>query len=148
VDLRMVSGWWKDTGKPEDLLEANQLILHELHHEVRGTLDDGVKLLGGVSIGKESRVLRNSTLRGPIIIGERCEIGPSAHIGPYTSIGNDTTIRNCEIENSIVMNEVYADCRKRIFDSMIGTRSRLVESEDGIEHGLKLILGDSTYVKV
>ena len=148
VDLQRVSGWWKDTGKPEDLLEANQLVLQELHHKIEGAIDEGAKVLGGVSIGKESKILGNCTLRGPIVIGERCEIGPAAHIGPYTSIGNDVTIRNCEIENSIVMDGVFADCRKRILDSMIGTRSRIVGSEYGIERGLKLVLGDSTYVGV
>ena len=148
IDLRRVSGWWKDTGKPEDLLEANQLVLQDLHHKVEGTVDEGAKILGGVTIGKRSKILRNCTLRGPIIIGERCEIGPAAHIGPYTSIGNDATIRNCEIENSIVMDGVFVDCHKRILDSMIGTRSRIVGPEYGIERGLKLVLGDSTYVGV
>jgi NDP-sugar pyrophosphorylase family protein len=81
------------------------------------------------------------------IIEERCEISP-AHIGPYTSISNDATIRNCEIENSIVMDGVYADCRKRILDSMSCTRYRIVGLEYGIERGMKLVLGDSTYVGV
>jgi len=148
VDVQFVQGWWKDTGRPEDLLEANQLVLQELEPINEGVLEDGATVVGGVKIGRETTVRIGTTIRGPVVVGNHCQIGPNAYVGPYTSIGNDVTIRNSEVENSIVMNGAHIDCSKRIIDSLIGTRARVVSSEDNIPKGLKLILGDMTYISI
>jgi len=148
VDFQFVQGWWKDTGRPEDLLEVNQLVLQELQPLNEGILEDGATFVGGVRIGRETTVRNRTTIRGPVVVGEHCEIGPNVYIGPYASIGNDVTIRNSEIENSIVMDGAYIDCGKRIIDSLIGVKVKVVGSEDNIPKGLKLILGDMTYVSI
>ena len=82
------------------------------------------------------------------MIGEGCDVGPRTYVGSYTSIGNAVTLRNCEIENSIVMDGAYADCGKRIVDSMIGAKSRILATGIDIPRGLKLVLGDSSYVSL
>ena len=148
VNVHFVQGWWKDTGKPEDLLEANQLVLQELRDLNNGTIEDGATIMGNVQIGKGSKIYSKTTIRGPVIIGEHCEIGPNTYIGPYTSIGNDITIRNSEVENSIVMEGAYIDCGKRIIDSLIGTKAKIISSENNVPKGIKLILGDMTYVNI
>lgn len=148
VDYQLVEGWWKDTGRPEDLLEANQLVLQELQPLVEGTLEEGATVAGSVRIGRETVVHSRTTIRGPVVIGRRCEIGPNTYIGPYTSVGDDVTIRNSEIENSIVMNGAYIDSGKRVIDSLIGMKAKIVSAENNLPKGLKLILGDMTYVSI
>ena len=148
IEVQVVQGWWKDTGRPEDVLEANQLVLRDLNPLNEGRIEEGVTVSGDIRIGKNTIIRSRTTVRGPAIVGEHCEIGPDAYIGPYTSIGNDATIRNSEVENSIVMDGSYIECGKRITDSLIGTKVKVVSSENNIPRGLKLILGDMTYVSI
>jgi glucose-1-phosphate thymidylyltransferase len=148
IDCQFVQGWWKDTGKPEDLLEANQLVLQEIQSSCEGKIESGAMVSGQVKVGRDTVVRDGTTMRGPIVIGEHCEIGPSVYVGPYTSIGNNVIVRNCEIENSIVMDGAYMDCGKRIIDSLIGTNVKVLDSRDSVPKGIKLVLGDMTYVSI
>ena len=148
IEIQSVQGWWKDTGRPEDLLEANQLVLRDLEPLNEGTIEHNATVEGDVQIGKNTIVHGRTTVRGPSIIGENCEIGPNAYVGPYTSIGNNSTIKDSEIENSIVMDGVHIECGKRIIDSLIGGKVRVVSFESNVPKGVKLILGDMTYVSI
>jgi len=148
VDVQFVQGWWKDTGRPEDLLEANQLVLQELQPLNEGVIEKGAILTGSVKTGKDTVIHGQTTIRGPVILGERCEIGPNVYIGPYTSIGSDVTVRNSEVENSIIMDGAHIECGKRIIDSLIGMKAKIVSSEDNVPKGTRLILGDMTYISI
>ncbi len=92
---------WKDTGRLEDLLEANRIVLDDLPPRVDGVIGDAVRLDGKVIV-EAGAVLSNCTVRGPAIIGENTIID-DAYIGPYTSIYRGCTVRNAEIEHSIVL---------------------------------------------
>lgn len=142
VEVQRVQGWWKDTGRPEDLLEANQLVLHELQSYNRGSVQDSVTISNNVGIGCGTVIHNRTTIRGPAIIGDHCNIGPNAYIGPYTSIGDHVTIKNGEIENSIVMEGTYIDCGKRITDSLIGRNVKVLGYENNLPKGHKLFIGD------
>ncbi|MBM4237658.1 MAG: glucose-1-phosphate thymidylyltransferase [Euryarchaeota archaeon] len=144
VKARLVRGWWKDTGKPEDILMANHLVLETLERRNEGTLDEDVRLIGRVSIGRGTSVKRGSVIRGPVMIGENCLIGPDTYIGPYTSIGDGTTIINGEIESSIVIGGAYIDCGKKIVDSLIGAGCRITSSEDALPKGCRFIIGENS----
>jgi len=146
VSVQKVQGWWKDTGKPEDLLEANQLILQELQPYNHGNVEETATLTNNVGVGEDTIIHSRTTIRGPVVIGEHCEIGPNTYIGPYTSIGDHVRIANTEIENSIVMNGAHIDCGKRITDSLIGRNVRILGYEKNIPKGHKLILGDMATV--
>jgi len=148
VCFQFVQGWWKDTGRPEDLLEANQLVLQELQPFNEGIVEDGATVTGSAGIGKATVVHGRTTIRGPVILGGHCEIGPNVYIGPYTSIGNDVTIRNSEVENSIIMDGAYIECGKRIIDSLIGMKAKIVSSQENVPKGTRLILGDMTYISI
>jgi len=148
VDLQTVQGWWKDTGRPEDLLEANQLVLQDLRPLNEGAVEEGSSITGAVRIGRDSVIRGRTAIRGPVTVGRSCEIGPNSYIGPYTSVGSDVTIRNSEVENSIVMNGAHIDCGKRIVDSLIGSKANIMSNENNLPRGLKLILGDLTYVSI
>ncbi|WXG45008.1 MAG: glucose-1-phosphate thymidylyltransferase [Promethearchaeati archaeon SRVP18_Atabeyarchaeia-1] len=145
VGYRMVDGWWKDTGKPEDLLEANHLILSDIKPNNEGILEEGVNVLGNVVIGKNSTLRKNTCVRGPAIIGENCKIGPDTYVGPYTSIGNNVSISGGEVENSIIMDGVSISCDKRIVDSLIG-RDAKITTNSAKPSGCRLVIGDNTYI--
>jgi dTDP-glucose pyrophosphorylase len=70
VEVQKVQGWWKDTGKPEDLLEANQLILQELQPYNHGKVEETASLTNNVGVGEGTVIHGRTTIRGPVIIGE------------------------------------------------------------------------------
>ena len=124
VQPHLVSGWWKDTGKIEDILEANRLILETLNGSVEGTVDHGSRVSGEVVIEKGVSV-RSSTIRGPAIIGAGSEIVDS-YIGPFTSIQKNCRIVKTEIEHSIVLEgSEIIDIGSRIDESLIGREVRI-----------------------
>ena len=119
VQPHIVTGWWKDTGKLEDMLEANRLILESLSGEILGIVDETSKINGQVRIEKGVKV-KNSTIRGPAIIGEDSEIIDS-YVGPFTSIEPRCKIIGTEIENSIVLEgSEICDIGSRVDESLIG----------------------------
>lgn len=144
VGWMVVKGWWKDTGKPEDILEANHLILSDIKNEIQGTIDKSVKVIGKVIIGKGSQIKDGSTLKGPLIIGKNCVIA-NAYIGPYSSIGDNVKIENTEIESSIVLDEAKISTKRRIIDSLIGEMVEIFDNE-GIQRGSMFIVGDSSKI--
>ncbi|MEM3736723.1 MAG: glucose-1-phosphate thymidylyltransferase [Candidatus Bathyarchaeia archaeon] len=148
VHAHVVRGWWKDTGRPEDILEANQLVLFDLEGFNYGVVEKNASLTGNVGIGAGTKILSGTHIRGPAIIGEGCEIGPNAYIGPYTSIGNNVTIRDAEVENSIIMDDVFIACKGRIVDSLIGKHSEITHDAECLPKGFRFIVGDRAILKV
>jgi len=148
VEIEHVKGWWKDTGKPEDLLEANQLVLADIQNDTKGELSNETVVTGNLSMGTGSKTLGTVNIRGPAIIGKNCLVGPDVFIGPYTSIGDGSKLRNVKIENSIVMNECQIESGRRIVDSLIGSSSTIVAGEKRGPKGYKLILGERSFVQV
>ncbi len=117
-----ITGFWKDSGKPIDLLIANRLLLDQMAEELfcrEGTIEEGAVLEGKVKIGRGSRVGTGVVLKGPVIIGENCVLD-DCRIGPHAAIGNGAEIASVEIENSIIFDEVDIDGRIKISDSIIG----------------------------
>jgi glucose-1-phosphate thymidylyltransferase len=145
VEYRMVEGWWKDTGRPEDILDANHLVLDELKPENKGKIENSA-IKGRVSIGEGSVVKDNSAIEGPAIIGEKCTIS-NVCINPYTSIGNSCQITGTEIGNSIVMEGAKITNAGKIVESLIG-KNVIIEKSDILPRGGRFILGDSSKVKI
>ncbi len=148
VRHRLVKGWWKDTGRPEDVLEANQLVLADLAPYNRGTLEHDVKLSGIVCIEEGTVIRSGATLRGPLIIGRDCEIGSDVYVGPYTSIGDNTVMRGAEVENTIIIGDCKIDCKRRIVDSLIGRNAEITDSANSLPHGSRFIIGENTVISV
>jgi glucose-1-phosphate thymidylyltransferase len=126
LDVRphIVDGWWKDTGKLEDMLEANRLILDTLERRVDGSVDAESRIEGKVVI-EAGAVVERSVIRGPVIIGAGARI-IHAYVGPFTAIMGDAEIRESEIEHSIVLEgSSIADLASRIEDSLIGKNVRI-----------------------
>jgi glucose-1-phosphate thymidylyltransferase len=147
VGYQMVEDWWKDTGAPEDILEANRLVLDELKPQLNGTIEDKNSIQGRVTIEKSTRIKQGALVRGPAIIGRNTTIEPQVYIGPYTSIGNDVIIKRGEIENSIVMDDCQINAKERITDSLIASHSRIT-SRNGKPRARRFILGEGSYVEL
>ena len=115
----LVSGWWKDTGKLEDMLEANRLILETFTTKIEGQVDAASRIEGAVVIDKTA-VVQNSVVRGPAVIGPGARI-INGYVGPFTSIGKDVEINTSEIDHSIVLEgALIRDLDTRVVDSLIG----------------------------
>ena len=124
VRPKIVDGWWKDTGKLEDMLEANRLILETFQQRVSGSVDDQSRIEGKVVID-EGAVIERSVIRGPAIIGRNARI-VHAYVGPFTSIMNDVEIQDTEIEHSIVLEgSCLRDLANRVTDSLIGKNVKI-----------------------
>ena len=124
VRPHIVDGWWKDTGKLEDMLEANRLILEIQERRIDGSVDAESRVEGKVVI-EAGAVVERSVIRGPAIIGRGARI-VQAYIGPFTSIMNDVEILDSEIEHSIVLEgSSVRDLSNRVIDSLIGRNVRI-----------------------
>lgn len=124
VRPHIVTGWWKDTGKIEDILEANRLILESIEGKMEGDIDEKSKINGQVIVEKGT-VIKNSIIRGPAIIGEGSEIVDS-YIGPFTSIQKGCKIIKTELEHSIVLEgSEIQDVGSRIDESLIGREVKI-----------------------
>ncbi len=142
----IVSGWWIDTGKKDDMLEANRLVLETLEPDVAGSLDGESQVHGKVVIAGTASV-HNSVIRGPAIIGPGTRLR-DAYIGPFTSIDHDCLIEACEIEHSIVLEgSCLIDVPGRIEDSLIGRHVEIGRSPHKPK-AHKLMLGDFSRVEV
>ncbi|MGE0040920.1 MAG: glucose-1-phosphate thymidylyltransferase [Vicinamibacterales bacterium] len=124
VTPHLVEGWWKDTGKLEDMLEANRLILETIERRVDGSVDEASRIEGKVVI-EPGAVVEESVIRGPAIIGAGARIS-HAYVGPFTAIMNDVEVRHSEIEHSIVLEGASIhDLETRVADSLIGKGARI-----------------------
>ncbi|MEO0259754.1 MAG: glucose-1-phosphate thymidylyltransferase [candidate division WOR-3 bacterium] len=145
VNYLKVKGWWKDTGKPEDLIEANRIILEDLIEDVKGKVKNS-KIIGKVNIG-ENTIVENSHLRGPVIIGKNCVIKDS-YIGPFTSISDECEIIKAEIEDSIIMEgSKIIEIEGRIEESIIG-KEVLIKKNDLKRKVKKFVIGDHSIINL
>ncbi len=139
-------GWWIDTGRPGDLLEANDLVLEELEPVIDGYIDRDSNVDRRVTIQRGAEVI-NSVVRGPSIIGENARI-VNSYIGPYTSIDHDVKVENSEIEHSMVLeNSHISDIETRIQESLIG-RNVTISRSPIKPKALKLTLADHSQVGI
>lgn len=148
VDYEFLTGWWKDTGIPHDLLEANVLVLQDLKGEVdeSAMIDSESSLMGEVRIGPDVEVVR-SVIRGPVIIGPNTKIEDS-FIGSSTAVGAHSVIRNSEISCSVIMDgATVQDTPVRIDWSLIGKEAIVCRGEQKPK-ALNLILGDLSKVEL
>ena len=146
VRPHIVDGWWKDTGKLEDLLEANRLILETFDRRIEGDVDANSSIEGKVVV-ESAAVIRESVIRGPAIIGANARI-EQAYVGPFTAIMNDVQIRGSEIEHSIVLEgSMITDLANRVVDSLIGKNVRL-HRQPVKPSAYRFMLGDNSEVGI
>ena len=146
VKSHIFKGWWLDTGKKDDLLEANRGVLDQFaKRDIRGQVDFRSQIVGRVEI-EAGATIENSTIRGPVSIARDCHIKDSL-IGPFTSIGRGTVIEGSSLEHSVILNSSHICRIERLEDSLIGSR---VEVKKGGERGqaIRLFIGDDAKVEL
>jgi glucose-1-phosphate thymidylyltransferase len=127
VDSHIIQGWWKDTGKLEDMLEANRILLDSFQEKNEGSVDSKSSIEGRVVIQQGAEII-NSVIRGPAIIGKNTKI-INSFVGPYTSIYYDVILQESEIEHSIVLEgSKILDIDNKIVDSLIGKNVEISRS--------------------
>ena len=146
VEPHIVKGWWKDTGRLEDMLEANRLVLEDLEQRIDGELDSDSRVEGRVVIEKGAK-LERTVVRGPAVIGEGTRISDS-YIGPYTAIDRDVIITGSEVEHSIVLEgSSIRDLHARMEASLLGKNVTLSRSE-GVPKTLRFLVGDNADIAI
>ncbi len=146
VQSQVIGGWWKDTGKLEDMLEANRMILGRLDTRIEGDVDEKSKIDNKVVLEKGCKVV-NCVLRGPLIIGEGTTIVDS-YIGPFTSINYGCQIRGSEIEHSIILeNSKISDVTGRIESSLVG-KNVVIEKHSQLPKAYKFMVGDYSQIEL
>ncbi len=146
VGFAEITGWWKDTGKPTDLLEANRLVLEYITPDIQGEVDDRSTIAGKVIVERGARIV-NSVVRGPAIIGENCVIEDS-YVGPFSSIGSKTVVRRSEVEYSIILRECrILNIGIRLEGSILGNDVEIVEAT-GKPLVHRFLIGDQSRVEV
>ena len=147
VRSHVITGWWKDTGKLEDMLEANRIILSGMTRKIEGTVSPDTRIEGPVEIGVGSNV-SGSVLRGPIVIGKNCTIR-GAYIGPFTSIADDVEVVDSEVEHSIILeNSKIQGLRRRIESSLIGRDVTVHRNPERVPAAYRLMVGDHSQIEV
>ena len=146
VSFSEITGWWKDTGQPSDLLDANCLVLDNIKSQNNGNIDDMSKMTGEVIIGKNSSII-NSIIKGPVIIDNDCTIKDS-YIGPYSSIGKNCKITNAKVEYSILMEGCVLDSLNQIMKSSLLGKNVKVLGSNNQNNNSTFLLGDQSYVEL
>ena len=141
-----ITGWWKDTGQPSDLLDANRLVLDNIKAKIDADVDNLSNISGEVVIRKGCKII-NSTIKGPAIIDDNTIIMDS-YIGPFSSIGERCIIKNTKIESSIIMEKCELDAVGRVIQSSLLGKSVKIISYNSKNNNMVLLLGDQSHIEL
>lgn len=150
VGWKEITGFWKDTGLPEDLLVANKLLLNQMTESYfpnHGAVDATAEISGKVKIGLGSRISKNVKIIGPAMIGENCVL-ENCLIGPNVTIGQGGEVYKASIRDSIVLENALINCEMKIFESIIGKGVKLTKRGDHEAEGHKMVIGDNTVIEI
>jgi len=149
VSVLRLDGWWKDTGHPDDLLEANELVLRTMPREgfvVQGTVSPAASVEGPVSLGAGSVVEAGARVVGPTVIGPEARIGKGSEVGPNTAIGSRVTVEQSSVRRSIVL-EGARLAGVSVVNSLIGRNVEIYSSQPKSKE-ITLTIGDSSSVRL
>ena len=141
----MITDFWKDTGTPNDIIEANKIILENMPESFKGKKENNVIIEGKVIVGEGTLIKKDVKISGPVIIGKNCIIEGNSTIGENTSIGDNSNLKNCKISNSIIMSNCTINGELNIKNSIIASNSKIIKEE---RNGKKFILGEGTQISL
>jgi glucose-1-phosphate thymidylyltransferase len=140
-----ITGYWKDTGNVEDMLEVNRMVLEGLEPACAGEVDAATELIGRVAIGSGAQI-SGCRIVGPVVIGAGTQVSGS-YIGPFTSVERDCVIADSEIEYSIVLRGASIKGVRRIEASLIGHEVEVTPAPR-VPKAHRLVLGDHSKVQI
>jgi glucose-1-phosphate thymidylyltransferase len=146
VEPHIVQGWWKDTGRLDDMLEANRLILDRIEPRIEGELIDSQ--CDGRVVVEAGAVLERSTVRGPAIIGAGTRL-VDAYVGPYTAIAEGCVIERAEVEHSILLaGSSVTGLEGRMESSLLGRNVRIAREEVRQPRAYRFLVGDNSDIGI
>ena len=142
IAYHVITDYWKDTGTPEDIINANEAVLQKLEPCCEGE-NQSSNISGNMVVGKDTVIEEGTKIIGPVIIGKDCKISSDCSIGPNVSIGDNSSLSKCQINDCIVMRDCLIDCKIKIKDSIIASNSRILpkENDDSV-----FLLGEGTKI--
>src|SRR3954466_9989468 len=146
VEPHIVEGWWKDTGRLDDMLEANRLILDNLQTRVEGELIDST--VEGRVVIEAGAVLERSAVRGPAIIGAGTHL-IDCYVGPYSAIAEDCVVEAAEIEHSILLaGSKVRHLEGRMESSLLGRNVTINRDEGRQPRAYRFMVGDNSEIGI
>jgi glucose-1-phosphate thymidylyltransferase len=145
VRAEIHTGWWLDTGKKDDMLEANRVLLDSLTKRIDGEVDEASQIEGKVVVCSGAKIVR-SRIRGPAIVGEHAAVVDS-YIGPFTAIGDHCTIESSEVDHSILLTGARIVGVSRVTDSILGREAEVV-LDSSTPRAYRFLIGDQSSVGV
>jgi glucose-1-phosphate thymidylyltransferase len=144
VSSQRLDGWWLDTGKKDDLLTANTVVLDEwVTRRIDGEIDARSHVTGRVQLGSGSRVI-NSTVRGPVVIADNVLI-ENSFVGPFTSVASGCRITSSVLEHCVLLENARIENVDRLEDSLIGKNSAVIKNQN-THQAYRLMIGDDSEV--
>jgi glucose-1-phosphate thymidylyltransferase len=150
VRVQHVEGWWKDTGRPGDLLEANDRVLESMaptEFRNEGTVQPGAVVRGPVGIGPGSVVEAGAVVEGPSVLGREVRVGRGAHVGPLAALGDRVRVERAGVRRSILLEGAQVEGEVDVHDSLIG-RQVLVHADPGEIRSVSVIVGDAAQIRL
>ena len=146
IEYDTVTGWWKDTGTPEDIIHANKLVLDSIGTENQFLIDNDAEIKDNIVIGSGTIISDDSLIVGPVIVGKNCIIGSGVKLGPYVSVGDNSNLKNCIIQDSIIMTNCTIDVKVDFESSIISHGSEIITSDTPDKH--QFLLGERSQTKL
>jgi len=146
LTFEMITDFWKDTGTPKDIIQANKKILENMKEFQKGVIEEGVIISGKVMIEKGTIIKKGVRITGPVIIGKNCIIENDSHIKENTSIGNNCQIRGSTITDSIIMSDCIFEGKFDIKNSIIGSNSKILQNSNNTNN--EFLLGEGSQISI
>ena len=146
IEYDTVTGWWKDTGTPEDIIHANKLVLDSIGTENQFLIDDNAEITNNIVIGTGTTISSDSIITGPVIIGKNCTISNGVQLGPYVSVGDNCNLKQCSIQDSIIMTDCIINVKSNFESSIISHGSEITASDIPKKH--QFLLGERSQIKL
>ena len=148
VDSHVIEGWWKDTGKPEDILKANRLVLDGRPGSLNGTVDENADVRGHVDLHETATIEGRAVVRGPVSIAADTVVEAGTYVGPYTSVGPETRLSSVQLENSVIVGESEISSDGKIVDSLVGRAATVTSASGLLPEGRRLVIGEQSNLKL
>ena len=146
ISYEMITDFWKDTGTPQDIIEANKFLLEKMQESFKGKKEESTILEGKVMIGKGTIIKGGVKIVGPTIIGQNCIIEKNSIIGQNTSVGDNSHITESIISNSIIMSNCIIEGKINMINSIIASNSKIIQKQKNNEKSF--LLGEGTQISI